>query len=498
MFAQNWNVFEPGQRRYYVNANGYLRTMRLDSVSSQGSDLHYYPRRRLHFDIYGITSSAFNDTAGSWLGGDVTMRPDGTFMFPNYWGDTVIIKSRAELGATWTFYQGDGSIYYLAEVTGLDTMTILGMLDSIKTITLRAYVNGNPVPLDSFDNTELVLSKDNGFYATMDMHYFPYHEPDTNILFDDYYLANSLKAPGDIAWTSPDTPGKANCIFTLTDYRNPTPAEMFNWNVGDIYQYDACFAGMLSSYCGWPYSYKLDTIIDKIYLPYGVEYVTRGWSALAVYNQPFNTITHYTFTATQDTLFIPDTGKYFQEYQFPEEYVIWSGDPRVVFYYLPNVTGTCFTSDMYFESSYATGLGGQGDSRGYIKGLGLVYGRSFYFGDWAAYGHQYLIYSLRNGVPCGTYVFPDTSAPVVNSVTSVHEDAFKVYPNPASEELRIEASNSLYSIELLNSIGQLVFTKDNYRGRQNIDLRDYAEGIYILRLTTANGNRFDKKIIIQH
>ena len=113
-------------------------------------------------------------------------------------------------------------------------------------------------------------------------------------------------------------------------------------------------------------------------------------------------------------------------------------------------------------------------------------------------GHDSLIYRVRNGVPCGTYVFPDTSAPVVNSVTSVNEDAFKVYPNPASEELHIEASNSLYSIELLNSIGQLVFTKDNYRGRQNIDLRAYTAGIYILRLTTANGNRFDKKIIIQH
>ena len=138
------------------------------------------------------------------------------------------------------------------------------------------------------------------------------------------------------------------------------------------------------------------------------------------------------------------------------------------------------------------------DSRGYQVGVGPVYGQWFSHGDFAAYGYDNLIYSKRNGFECGTYVFPDTSAPVVNSVTSVHEDAFKVYPNPASEELRIEASNSLYSIELLNSIGQLVFTKDNYRGRQNIDLRDYAEGIYILRLTTANGNRFDKKIIIQH
>ena len=495
--SQNWNIFDPGQPRYYTNANGYLKGMSIDSIIGQGSDMHYFPYRRLHFHSDGIWG---NDTVGSWWGRDITLRSDGTFLFPNHWNDTTKIKSRAGLGATWTFYQRTGSPTYIAEVTTLDTMTILGTLDSIKKITLHALSGNTPLPTDSFNNTELILSKDHGFYATIDLYYFPYHEPDTNLWINDYYLANSLRPYGSYPIGGPDTPiGKSSSIFKLVDYHDYTPAQFVDLQVGDIFEYNACLTSMITSGCDFgDYAYKLDTVVSKTLVPYGVEYITRGWKARVVYKPQTTVISHYTFRETQDTIFFADTGRYWADIGMPEDIKNTGMFPRAFYHYFSDAQGFCQSGASFYNSSYGFGLGGGGETRGVALGVGKKAATWFSMADNYYQGHDSLIYRVRNGVPCGTYVFPDTSAPVVNSVTSVNEDAFKVYPNPASEELRIEASNSLYSIELLNSIGQLVFTKDNYRGRQNIDLRAYTAGIYILRLTTANGNRFDKKIIIQH
>ncbi|HYD20141.1 MAG TPA: T9SS type A sorting domain-containing protein, partial [Flavipsychrobacter sp.] len=482
-FSQNWNIFDPGQPRYYTNANGYLKGMSIDSIIGQGSDMHYFPYRRLHFHSDGIWG---NDTVGSWWGRDITLRSDGTFLFPNHWNDTTKIKSRAGLGATWTFYQRTGSPTYIAEVTALDTMTILGTLDSIKKITLHAFSGNTPLPTDSFNNTELILSKDHGFYATMDLYYFPYHEPDTNLWIDDYYLANSLRSYGNYPMLGTDTPiGKSYCVFKLVDYHSYTPAQFVDWQVGDIFEYDACLTSMIAYTCDWgDYSYKLDTVISKTLVPYGVEYITKGWKAKVVYKPHTNLITHYTYTETQDTIFFADTGSYLGNIGIPESLGTLDFGQREFYHYFPNDEVLCQSSSSFYSSYYAFGLGGGGVTLGYAKGIGKKAWTWFSMADVYYDGHDSLIYSVRNGVPCGTYIFPDTSAPIVNSVTSVNEDAFKIYPNPASEELRIEAGAASYSIELLNSIGQLVFKKGNYRGKQAIDLRAYTEGIYILRLTT--------------
>jgi hypothetical protein len=112
--AQNWYPLNPGATNYFVNNYGYVRAMRIDSLVAYGNQLHYYPYKRFHFysdGSYHWWANPENDTIGSWLGGDVTRKADGTFLFPNHWNDTIKIKTLAPVGDTWTFYQGADSLY---------------------------------------------------------------------------------------------------------------------------------------------------------------------------------------------------------------------------------------------------------------------------------------------------------------------------------------------------------------------------------------------------
>jgi hypothetical protein len=503
--AQNWNPLNPGATNYFKNANGYVRSMRIDSLIAYGNQLHYYPYKRLHFGAdgyYNWWGDPNTDTVGSWLGGDVIRISDGSFLFPNYWNDTIKVKTLASVGEVWTFYQGADSTYYTAEVTALDTMTVLGLLDSVRRINLTAYQNGSIYPADSFHNAEIVLSKNHGFVAALDLYFFPYYAADAIEPINDYYLANSLSSSTDDQWIQPSLPGKRGCIFKLFSYVDPPPTEFVQWEVGDVYEYNACFAGFSSPFCDYPYSHKLDTVIAKIITNDGVKYALRGWRSHAVYTQNNSAISHYNVVGGSDTLFVANTGKYFSSRGVPEiheQLPPMFGDPRTVQYYVPVDQGSCLGRDVYVTRYFTVGLGGQGATRMYIKGVGPVDARSFSFGDWTAYGYDRLIYSVRSGVTCGSHFFPDTTAPVVNYITNINETSeTTIYPNPASGQLNIETSLSNYQLSLINVTGQVVYHIAACKSRQTIDVEGLANGVYNLKLETAQHEVINRKVVIQN
>jgi hypothetical protein len=135
--AQNYNCLQSGVKHYFTNSNGYLRGIRIDSVRTSGTDVIYYPFKTKR----NFLSTAPDTTNGSWLGSRVIQQANGTFLFNTIMLDTVIIKTQANVGESWVFYNDSSSNYYIATVTSKDTMTILGTVDSIKTITLTAYAD---------------------------------------------------------------------------------------------------------------------------------------------------------------------------------------------------------------------------------------------------------------------------------------------------------------------------------------------------------------------
>jgi len=481
-YAQNWNPLDPGSRNFFVNNYGYLKGMRIDSMIVHGSDLHYFPFRTLRSFSDGYFGVLETDTAGSWLGKVVIRKVDGMFLFPNYWDDTIKIKTLAAVGDSWLFYHDSSTIYYNAEVTGIDTMTVLGTIDSVKRILLTAYDGVNPLLSDSFNNAEIILSKNHGFFATMELYLFPYHAPDTNVLFDDYYFINSIKQV-NLAGMGPvpAANGQYGGIFRLVDYVNPTMAQLNDWNVGDVQEYGQCWISTgNTSGCDSP-MYSIDTIISKVVTGTGIEYVRK----FGVF---------YT-----DTLFYPNDVYLYDTVLMPEEFdaTNWGGI-NLLYYYFPNDTQYCYSGHLYYDYRYMTGLGFNQAYHINKIGTGLLHSNYYQYMTGGEVTDQTLQYFVRNGVPCGTYVPPDTTTIPVSVVGLGGNAPVNVYPNPAFEQVTVETSLSDYGLAFVNTIGQIVHAKQHCSEKETIDVRALVNGIYHLRIETADGAYVNRKVVVQH
>lgn len=133
-YAQNYQCLQPGVKHYFTNGNGYLRGMRIDSVETQGDSTIYFPYHTPRGYLHSAPPSTLDSTGGSWLGKSVVQRADGTFLFDNLWHDTVVIKTQANVGDSWVFYHDTTTLFYQASLMAIDTMTVLGFVDSVKKI----------------------------------------------------------------------------------------------------------------------------------------------------------------------------------------------------------------------------------------------------------------------------------------------------------------------------------------------------------------------------
>ena len=271
--AQNWQCLQGGVKHYFTNGNGYLRGIRIDSVRTVGSDVVYYPFRTMRGDYQSLT---VDSNGGSWLGKKVIGRSDGTFLFDNIWQDTIVIKTNAHVGDSWIFYNDTTSIYYRAELTAIDTMTVLSSLDSIKKILVTARNSSGIVTSDPVDSFQIVLSKNNGFVNVFDLYTFPYHAPDTVYAAGyDYFLdyVTSYNWFGSVPH-----PNSTNSMFSLINLANPTRTQLYDWNVGDVFE-NSTFSSAITSWGYYPYGFNFDSITSKTVLTSGVQYSYTGWAA---------------------------------------------------------------------------------------------------------------------------------------------------------------------------------------------------------------------------
>ncbi len=72
----------------------------------------------------------------------------------------------------------------------------------------------------------------------------------------------------------------------------------------------------------------------------------------------------------------------------------------------------------------------------------------------------------------------------------------KTFPNPAGEVVNIAAEESIRSVRVVNTLGQVVYTNNNVNAESlQLNVRDYATGMYIMTIQTTKGittQRFQK------
>lgn len=119
--------------------------------------------------------------------------------------------------------------------------------------------------------------------------------------------------------------------------------------------------------------------------------------------------------------------------------------------------------------------------------------------------YYYRLYAYYGGIDC-------TSAPaslkddptkfylkVYYSPTEVDENqasALKLYPNPAQQSLSLEAEGMTH-MEVYDVLGQLVYQQETESNNLTLNVSDWREGLYFVKVQTSNG-WFIRRVSIVH
>lgn len=123
--------------------------------------------------------------------------------------------------------------------------------------------------------------------------------------------------------------------------------------------------------------------------------------------------------------------------------------------------------------------------------------------DLSAFTGQNIIIKLETTNRQGNNIYIDNiSVYNGNEPLGIAEDnlnEFSIYPNPSQSVLTIDASRlnpGVYSIEILNSLGQIVAKTETKKSVQTIDVSTWSKGVYIVSIK-SKFNTKTKRLIIQ-
>ena len=77
-----------------------------------------------------------------------------------------------------------------------------------------------------------------------------------------------------------------------------------------------------------------------------------------------------------------------------------------------------------------------------------------------------------------------------------HQTVVNVYPNPANNMININASDVIDNLVMVNMAGQVVYTETISANNAQVNVSSLASGIYFVKVNTANGESFTKKITV--
>jgi hypothetical protein len=477
-YAQNYQCLQANVKHYFLNGANYLRGIRIDSVVTSGSDIVYYPFRSIRKNIDSVGSI---DTSGSWLGKKVVQKADGTFQFDGRYHDTVFINTQASLGQSWLFYNDTAAYYYTATVYALDTITVLGTLDSVKKIIVTSSSNN-----DAVDSMYIYLSKNNGLVRTFDLFNFPFR----NLGIDDFFVQASAN--------NGSVPFPDDQDFHITPLHIPTQKEVYNFHPNDALGYtydlmgDCC--GMGGEYTGWDY----DSILTR-------NDIDAYHTQLIYYHKNYR---HYQdcvippnevnmgYYVSIDTLYA-DTSAVIHLSLMPEECGLDS-----VFTYNTADTAYGITSlalraygiwPLMFEdptniTDYKTGLG--------IIDSDVQYYSTCWNAQMPIGGEHtaYLAFGVKDGQGFGNRFDLGVENNLINKANSI-----VIYPNPANAQVSILGyDNNKKYLVLTDAAGRVLKQSTTYDKQTTMSTESLSSGIYYLSVTDDNGAKTVNKICVVH
>ncbi|MBO7465037.1 MAG: T9SS type A sorting domain-containing protein [Bacteroidales bacterium] len=113
-------------------------------------------------------------------------------------------------------------------------------------------------------------------------------------------------------------------------------------------------------------------------------------------------------------------------------------------------------------------------------------------------GYYYIGFKCASPASTGKLYLDDISVQIAVGVAESSEDrTVSVYPNPAQEQLRIVSPNGIRSVEIFNTVGQRVYSCNGSDNQMEVNVRDFANGLYVVKTVTEKGYS-TQKINVMH
>jgi hypothetical protein len=486
--SQNYECVKEGGEYDYIDATNNIKAIRVDSIEIIGTNTYYY-----NFCTIRINAESpwcYSPYGASWIGKYVVINPNGYNYFFNINEDTIKINTQAALYENWICYRFSNNDYIEATVFSIDTLTFIGVTDSVKTIQFQAKDgSGNPIN-HTINDYQLKLSKEHGLIQLVNFIVFP--DLWTSWPNEDYLESFIL-----CGMTNPQA-GRTNITFK----------EVYDFNIGD-----EIHTSEYNHQSNSPPYYMTDNIlailkvIDKM-MAYGEDTVfytyhrimshsreSTDTSFVDIFNDTiieainFNSSVAVNFTHLPDETVIPgnDMGIYFMKMIKPD--VANSRTEKIA-----SSTGwygfyedSCWTEIMY---------DGCFPDYEYIQGCGGPY-------YWCIFGfseeRRQLLFFQKGEEIWGTPLDPGVILGMDNTMLN-GDYHVEIVPNPMHDEaiIKVEGKTDFpYRIEFYNVIGNRLAEMDVPSGSTNLPGTILNPGIYIYTLTGLHGSFTSGKLIVQ-
>jgi len=442
MNAQQWKpVSNTDKFNFRIDTAVYISNIiAVDSSALQAGDSVFY-LNRIVTSIPGISYEKLYNQP-QFLERTMTQKPGGVYLFSD--PGSFRIQTLAGLNASWLF---DSVANITAQVTSKSFEQVLTQWDSVKTITLS--------------NSEIIrISKDHGIIQ------FPLLGTNHTYFLEGIDGRNfGVHVPG---------------------FR-----EIFNFQVGDVFQYRDLYAQYGSGDGG--VSLVKQTILSRdsssAGYTYGLKESIMRWNRDPIVGYEWDTI-HY-FYPDNSEVFI-DSAMHFANINPqglvrnpPIDFPVTAAAIMSIY---PD-TGSTVSRQMGEElDNHSLFSFGGGDTL--ISGMSYIYTDKYTVGlgrvinkvgIFETYSEEILIGYVKNGNTTGI-VYPDDF--LLEKVRELKADEIRIYPNPVTDNLVVEISSlpGKTILSVMNAQGQELLQSKITDRKSNIDLSTFPAGVYLVRI----------------
>ncbi|HOG19379.1 MAG TPA: T9SS type A sorting domain-containing protein [Salinivirgaceae bacterium] len=458
-FGQNFQTINSNRIAFFENEYNNVKAVRIDSVKYQNDSLLFPFTTIQQFDY-----DCFSPFEASWIGKSVIIKNNGLNEFVNKMGDTISIKTDASLGDTWIAFALYDSLTIEASVVSYDTLTFIGITDSVKTIKFQVYDKNMNLLNWELNNMNIRISKFHGFVTTLNFSLFPncqfYNPYDTEIL-EEYNLtglSNPKAGVSNLTW------------FEVNDFQVGDELHVLDesscWNIYGT-------GSATTNKAIYKYLERTDYSDSIVYRYSRKQSIHTVWTDSSDFKYYDDTLTT---TIKTDPLFDKLPGEPIIENELITYSFRMKNDFHLSKFNLRGFEIYSFDGSSCWNTIILDGCLKENQ---YIKGLGGPY---YYCNEAFCLGgaERRLVYYKKGGVTWGN---PLTITGI--SDASISSD-ITIFPNPTKNQITVDISDGNYQdlqIFIYDIQGKLQKTECLEPDNSTINISSLDSGVYILKIS---------------